>query len=175
MHSVAGIFLSATEAAHALERIRRAGFAEASVNLLVPGSSTRSVPTETAEQPGMGRAIGSVAGGAAGAGWGMLAAAAIGVVPGVGPVLAVGVVAGILAGIGGAAAGQAIEGALTHGVPKDELVLYEEALRQGRAVVIVVVSDADRAEEARAVLADAGAEALDDLRVGLIEPPRSDS
>jgi hypothetical protein len=166
MHSVTGIFPVIPDAVRALDHLGRAGFDRDDVNLLVPGSSTGSVPVETAEQPGLGRAIGGVAGGAAGAAWGvqMLAAAAAGAVPGVGPVLAVGMVAGLLAGIGGAVAGQAIETTLTGGLPRDELPLYEEALRQGHAVVIALAPDATRAEEARVILAGAGARSLDVAR-----------
>jgi hypothetical protein len=166
MHSVTGIFSKTTDAARALYRLHEAGFDQDSVNLLVPGSTTESVPVETAEQPGLGRAIGGVAGGAAGAAWGMqlLAAAAAGTVPGVGPVLAVGTVAGLLAGLGGAAAGQAIETRLTQGLPKDELQLYEAALRQGRAVVIVMAPNSARAEDARAVMAGADPLSIDVAR-----------
>ena len=78
--------------------------------------------------------------------------------------LAVGGLAALLAGIGGAAAGQAIEETLVGGLPKDELHLYEEFLRQGRTVVIILAPDEDRAERARGLLQDAGADSLDAAR-----------
>jgi hypothetical protein len=166
MHNATGIFQARPDAARAVEALRAAGFSDEDVNLLTPGSNPSTVPTTDGEQPGLGRVIGGVAGGATGAAVGvqMLAAAATGMVPGVGPVLAVGAVAALLAGIGGAAAGHAIETTLTEGLPKDELYLYEEALRQGRTVVIVLTPDAQRAERARRILQEAGAESLDAAR-----------
>src|SRR5204862_677269 len=50
------------------------------------------------------------------------------------------------------------------GVPKDDLFLYEDALRHGRSVVIVLADDDQRAEVARAVLSANGAESLDAFR-----------
>jgi hypothetical protein len=166
MLSVTGIFSTWPEAALAAEALRARGFREDEINLLTPGSDPRAVPIATGEQPGLGRTIGGVTGGAAGAAVGMqiLAAATTGVVPGVGPVLAVGAIAGLLAGVGGAMAGDAIETTLTGGLPRDELPLYEEALRRGCSVIIVEARDADRAEAARSALGAAGARSLDAAR-----------
>jgi len=41
--------------------------------------------------------------------------------------------------IGGAALGDALDEGMTEGLPKDELFIYEDALRQGRSVVIAFV------------------------------------
>jgi hypothetical protein len=166
MHSVTGIFRTWLDAAGAAEALCASGFREGDVNILTPGSDPASVPADTGEQPGIGSAIGGVAGGAAGAAVGMqlLTAASTGLVPGAGPVLAVGAVAAILAGLGGAATGQAIENALTHGIPKDELHLYADALRRGRTIVIALAGDTEKAERARALLGEAGAESLDAAR-----------
>jgi hypothetical protein len=89
-------------------------------------------------------------------------------IPGVGPVFAVGLAAAALLGTGGAiagaAAGAAAEARTTHGVPEDEIFFYEDALRQGRSVVLVLAEkDADE-ERARKVMAKAGAESLDAAR-----------
>jgi hypothetical protein len=85
-------------------------------------------------------------------------------VPGVGPVIAAGMLAAALGAAGGIAVGRSLESALSEGLPKDELFFYEEALRRGRAVVIVQVDDAAEAERARAELAASGAESLDAAR-----------
>ena len=163
MQTATGIFSSFADAARAAEALRALGFDDRAVNVLTPGADPSAVPLETAEQPGLGRAIGGVAGGAAGAAVGMqlLTAAVAGMIPGVGPVIAVGAIAGVLAGIGGAAAGQAIEDTLTTGLPKDEVPIYEDALRRGRTVVIVEAANTARADQARTALLDAGAEILD--------------
>ncbi len=49
-------------------------------------------------------------------------------------------------------------------MPKDELFLYEDALRQGRSVVIVLAEADPAAEAARGVLGRVGAESLDAAR-----------
>ncbi len=50
------------------------------------------------------------------------------------------------------------------GLPRDELFLYEDALRQGHTVVIALVEDDALAEAARAPLAAGGAETIDAAR-----------
>src|SRR5207247_6402732 len=67
-------------------------------------------------------------------------------------------------GAGGAAVGSAIENAMTDGVPKDEVFVYEDALRHGRTVVVVLAHDETEAEAVRAGLVQAGAESLDAAR-----------
>jgi hypothetical protein len=168
MLTVAGIFTSRAEAELAREQLRRAGFSEEHLILLAPGASQKeveAVPTQDAEQPGMGKAIGSVVGGAVGLGSG--AAVSNLLLPGVGPVIAIGLGAGAL-GIGGAVAGGATGGALerllTRGLPKDEIFLYEDALRQGRTVLIAGVEDQQQREQARNIMEQSGAESLDAAR-----------
>ncbi|HEU4343040.1 MAG TPA: hypothetical protein VFU31_15915 [Candidatus Binatia bacterium] len=168
MKTAAGIFTSMQDAERAVEKLGVAGFRESDIVLLVPGSPQQqlaSVPTEEAEQPGMGKAIGSVVGGAVGLAAG--AAMATLFLPGVGPVIAVGLGAGGL-GVGGAlagaASGDALENLLVRGLPKDEIFLYEDALRQGRAVVIVLCPDDEHVDQSRNIMATAGAESIDAAR-----------
>jgi hypothetical protein len=96
------------------------------------------------------------------------AAAASLLVPGVGPVIALGVLGAALLGAGGAAtgmaAGAALEKELVSGLPHDELYLYEDALRQGRTVVIAFLDEEGATYAAHAALASAGAESIDDAR-----------
>lgn len=173
MSTVAGIFRSRADAERAVENLRSAGFANDHLNLLTPGTTDKeleaSVPTTETEQPGMGSALGGTVGGAMGAAGGLTigAAAASLLVPGVGPVLAAGILGAALLGVGGAAAGAAAGGAMedsVEGLPHDELYVYEDALRQGRSVVLVVADDEARAETARGVLKQAGVESIDAAR-----------
>src|SRR5439155_12704154 len=115
------------------------------INILTPGSSDQqvaNVPLSDTEQPGMGGAVGTVVGGALGTAGGFSAVAALAslLVPGVGPILAGGLLGASLLGLGGAAtgaaAGEMIEDRVS-GLPHDELFVYEDALRQGRTIVIV--------------------------------------
>jgi hypothetical protein len=118
-----------------------------------------------------------VVGAAAGATGGMqiALAAAVTVFPLIGPVIVTGLLAGAIVGASaGVAIGKALEDHLTEGLPKDELLVYEEALRRGRCVVIALVESDDRAHAARAILESAGADSIDaaraSWRVGLTEP-----
>jgi hypothetical protein len=99
----------------------------------------------------------------------VLAAEAIGIfLPGVGPVLVLGTVATALAALagtlGGIEVGSVVENALTTGVPKDEMFVYEDALRKGRTVLIVLADDHAQAAQAHRLLQQAGAESIDAAR-----------
>ena len=174
MRTVSGIFQTREAAERAVEHLRSIGINDEQISLLAPGASAEeldaAVPTTETEQPGMGKAIGGWAGGALGVAGGMHigAAAASLFVPGVGPVIAAGLIGAALLGIGGAgvgvAAGGALEDAVAEGLPQDELYVYEDALRQGRTVVIVVGDDDAQGESIRNILAQAGAESIDAAR-----------
>jgi hypothetical protein len=172
MIAVVGIFTSRAGVEHAIERLRALGIPQEHINCLFPGASMAeldTVPTTDAEQPGMGKVVGAVVGGVHGA-FGGLAGAAIAtaVVPGIGPVMAIGLAAAALLGLGGAVAGAVAGGALEKtldvGLPKDELYVYEDALRDGRIVLIVLANDTNQADEVREALARAGAESVDAAR-----------
>jgi hypothetical protein len=172
MITVVGIFTSQAGAQRAIERVRALGIRDEHINCLLPGASPEqldAVPTTDAEQPGMGKVVGSVVGGVTGASHGILGAAVVSaIIPGVGPVMAIGLAAAALLGAGGAVAGAAVGGALENtlqvGLPKDELFIYEDALRQGRSVLIVLTEDTTQADQVREALASAGAESLDAAR-----------
>src|SRR4051794_5121233 len=173
MSTVAGIFKSRADAERAVANLRSAGVAFDRINLLTPGTSDEeveeTVPTTETEQPGMGGALGGTVGGALGAAGGMTIGAATAslLVPGVGPILAAGIIGAALFGVGGAAAGAAAGNALeesVEGLPHDELYVYEDALRQGRSIIIVVADDDTQADGARAILSQAGAESIDAAR-----------
>jgi hypothetical protein len=169
VNTVVGIFKTRQAATAAGNLLKAAGFEGDKVIILAPDTPDpvveKTVPTEDAEQPGMGKAIGSVVGGAVGLGAGALIANLL--LPGIGPVLAVtfGAAAGGLSGAAaGAAAGGALENILSIGVPKDEIFFYEDALRQGRSVIIGLSEDDDQIEAGREALQKAGAETLDAAR-----------
>ncbi|HEX8353779.1 MAG TPA: hypothetical protein VF611_12815 [Pyrinomonadaceae bacterium] len=173
MSTVSGIFNSTAEAEHALDALRSAGVGEERVSLLTPGTSQGQldeVPATETEQSGTGTALGGVVGGALGVAGGLHlgAAAASLLIPGVGPVLAAGLVGAALLGLGGAAtgaaAGGALEDSMAQGLPHDELFVYEDALRRGRSVVLVVADDEATEGIARDLFAAAGAESVDAAR-----------
>jgi hypothetical protein len=173
MQTVVGIFTYRETAERAVAHLQSKGLRPEHLNLLTPGTTKEqlaSVPTTDAEQPGIGQAIGGVVGGAMGASGGLLGATvASALIPGIGTITAIGMAAVGLLGLAGGTlagvvAGGTLENALSHGLPKDELFVYEDALRQGRTVLIVLVDDTIQAEAVRETLAEAGAESLDAAR-----------
>ena len=185
MKPVVGIFTTQAEAERAIERLKSEGISTQRINLLMPGASEQEiagVPVTDTEQEGMGEAMGGVVGGAVGAAGGLSLGAAVAsiFVPGVGPVLAIGILGAALLGtggaVGGAIAGKALEEEMARGLPVDEMFIYEDALRQGRFVVIVLSEEDEQAELARAVLSETGAESVDSARenwwVGLRDAER---
>jgi len=173
MQVITGIFASFEQARKTAEEIKAEGFTDEQLNLLTPGAAEAKldeVPATHGEQPGMGKAIGGVVGAAtgtaAGAPLGLSLASAV--VPGVGPAVALGLAAAALLGvggtIGGAALGGSLENALTEGLPKDEIFVYEDALKQGRTAMFVMAENSERADRAREIFERNGAENVDAAR-----------
>jgi len=166
MQAVTGIFSSSEQAERAVRSLHASGISAKNVTLLTPGSAANlaSIPVDTSEQPGIGTAIGSLTGGAVGLTGGL----AIAMVPGVGQVTALGLLgAAVLTAAGaslGAVAAGSMENSFSQGLPEDEIFVYEDALRQGRSVVIAMADDASQAEAIRKLLKSAGAEAIDAAR-----------
>ena len=173
MEPVVGIFTSRDEAGRAADYLKTAGISDEHVIVLMPGTpekDLKAVPTTETESLGLGAALGGVVGGAIGAAGGMSlgAAAATMFVPGVGPVIAIGLLGAALLGLGGAAGGAAVGDALDEGLleglPKDDLFVYEDALRKGRSVVIAFVSEGRQTDVVRKIFEQAGAEDIDAAR-----------
>jgi len=169
MISVAGVFKSRSDAQRGSTQLLATGISKDRINLLTPEASEKelgAVPVDSAEQPGMGKAIGAAVGGAVGlaGGIGLGGAVASLLVPGIGPVIAVGAAGAALLGALGFKAGGAIEKSMTNGLPEDELFVYEDALRQGRTVVVADADNDTQAKAARGVLENAGAESIDRIR-----------
>lgn len=176
MESVVGMFESAERARRAAEAISKAGIPTERLSVLTPGTSERDIHSKVAtsetEQPGMGKAVGGVVGGVFGAttGMGLGALAASLLVPGFGVIAAAELLGAAILGAGGiaggAAAGKALEEKLSRGLPKDELYVYEHALRDGRSLVFALV-ESEEADRVRAVFETEGATSLDAARESL--------
>jgi hypothetical protein len=174
MKFATGIFDSRDAAQNALLRLRDAGFGAEQVCMITPQNNRDNQATcagaTDGEQPGMGKVIGGVVGGAIGASGGLPLGMVISsaLLPGAGPVLAVGFLTAALAGaagaVGGATAGGALEDSLTEGLPRDELYFYEDALDQGRSVLIFRTEDDDQQERAKQIMLETGAESIDAAR-----------
>lgn len=175
MENVVGIFNSLPDAKRAAAILRSLGIPEDQISVLAPGTSETEVEaivtTSDTEQPGMGQAVGGAVGAALGVAGGASAGAAAAtllLVPGVGAVLALGLIGAALLGAGGAAAGaaagDAMEKGIAEGLPRDELYVYEDALRRGRSVVVAFADDKQLVENARKAMGRAGAESVDAAR-----------
>jgi hypothetical protein len=173
MITVVGIFIAQWEAELTVERLRAIGLGEERVKLLNSNATLRElaqIKTSETEQSGTAPAIGGVVGGALGAAGGMSAGAAAAslIVPGVTVALAVGLAGAAILGAGGAVigamVGDALEGSMAHGLPIDELYVYEDALRQSRTIIIALPDNDAEAEEVRDIMRDSGAESIDAAR-----------
>lgn len=171
MKAVTGVFRTRESAERALADVRNTGIPADRVTLLMPGSADRvekelkAIPKDTTEQPGMGNAMGALAGGGIGLASGSMLMA---LVPGLGPISAIGLLgAGVLAAAGatiGATAGGKIEESSYEGLPEDEIFVYEDALRNGRCVVLALADDDGQAAAVRDMLKADGAESVDAAR-----------
>jgi hypothetical protein len=161
MESIVGIVDTEAAARRIAADVLRAE-PQARIRVLTPSDRPEELtklPTDDAEQPGMGAALGAVAGGATGA------AAATLLVPPVGAIAIAGIAVGaLLGGLGGAATGSKVEEAGSFGLSRDELFVYANALRDGRSVVIVWVDDDAAATRVRHALESAGVDGIDTAR-----------
>jgi hypothetical protein len=172
MITVTGIFNSRADAGRAIELLLSISVNDEHLALLTSGVPDEVVEeavthTET-EEKGAGKKVGGAMGRGLGIAGGIMVGGAIGsaFVPGVGAVLAAGVLAAAILGTAGArlgkAAGGEIDEAVVSSLRHDEIHIYEEALRQGRTILIAMVSREEQAEAVRKVLLDAGAISLDE-------------
>jgi hypothetical protein len=171
MEAITGVFNTRTAAERAMQEACRAGIPADKITLLTPGSvdlvdkEMQSVPTDAAEQPGMGKAIGALLGGGVGITGGSLLMA---LVPGVGPVTALGLLGAAIVGAAGATVGATLgdemEKSTAEGLPEDEIFVYEDALRKGRSVVIALAEDNGAAGRLREIMKREGAESVDAAR-----------
>jgi len=167
MITAVGVFKDVEAARAAHDQLVRAGIPEDRQILLLPGASQEAlahVPVIEGEQPGMGKVVGGLLGTAMGLG----AAMSVVAIPGVGPVTVIGMLGLALFTAGGMAAGikvgDMLDDRMDEGLPVDELYVYEDALRQGRSVVLALATDDEQGEEARAIMDRAGAESIDAAR-----------
>ena len=171
MEAVSGVFNTRSAAERVIQEAASAGVPADKVTLLTPGSVDRidkempSVPTDSTEQPGMGKAIGALMGGGVGLTGGALL---IALVPGVGPITAIGLLGAAIAGAAGATVGATVgdkmEKSSIEGLPEDEIFVYEDALRQGRSVVVALAENEESASRLRELMKKEGAESVDAAR-----------
>lgn len=169
--AVVGVFDTRAQAHQAVEELRRAGFSDNQITMVMHHRNDGTVEITDLDaakaahvtgenKASEGAAVGAIAGGLGGG----AVALALGMIPGVGPVLSWGTaMAATMFGIGAAAGGTTggIVGALIGmDIPEDEARYYEKELKAGRVLVGV---HSDRLDQAEAILDRCGgchAEAL---------------
>jgi len=171
MEAISGVFKTRSDAEKAVAEAHKAGIAADKITLLTPGTTNevdkevQSVPVDSTEQPGMGKAIGALLGGGVGITGGSLL---IALVPGLGPITALGLLGAAILGAAGATIGATVGGkaedSMSEGLPEDEIFVYEDALRKGRTVVIALADTDDSASFLRDLLKNEGAESVDAAR-----------
>ncbi len=154
--------------------------------LLVPEDIERpslDIPLSAMEGPGLGVVLGAVVGSAVGFAGGFELAALIGA-PVLASVTEIGFWLATIFGIAGTAVGAVVGCALDHaatdGLPQDEFYVYEDALRNGRSLVLAFTHDGTPTKLVRQVLVAEGADSIDkarkNWRIGLSGPkPETDS
>ena len=163
MEPVTGVFRSREKASEAANALHCAGFSSDRINVLLPGASEQAGAFDAhlghRATRSRGRRLWRRPGGHAGNGCWLRVVATV-LIPGVGPVVAVGIAAAALLGIGGAVTGAKVGAAVDHqsseGLPADEVFFYEDALRQGKSVVLAMADDGREMERAREVFEACG-------------------
>lgn len=166
MKTVAGVFRSNSDAEQAAREIRAMNVPDADISILHPGATERDiegkVPVSDTEGSGTATVLGGVVGASAGVASAPLLLTLL--VPGVGAVTAIGMAAmGIVGAIAGAMAGKGLEESAAYELPHDEIYIYEDALRQGKTVLLTVVAE-DKMHEVESKLEQLGAESVNRAR-----------
>ena len=156
--TVVGLFRNQVDAEGAINRLKQAGFSEDQVGVAMRDRGhQQELVEDTGTQAAEGAATGAVSGGVLGGVIGLLAGVGALAIPGVGPIIAGGALASTLAGAGiGAAAGGLLGALVGMGVPEEDARHFDEGFRAGGTLVTVAAGS--RAEEARQLLRESGAD-----------------
>jgi len=158
--AVFGIFPTYSEVELAVDELRRSGFRNVDISVLLPqnvGSKDLAHQKATKAPEGVtaGATTGAVLGGALGwlAGIGALA------IPGLGPFIAAGPMVAALAGVGVGGAVGGVAGALVGmGIPEYEAKRYEGRIKEGGILLSVHCDDSQWVSRAKDILKTTGAQ-----------------
>ena len=172
MIPIVGVFRTRADAERSYAELISAEVGKSRIHLLTPDVSKEelaSIPVMEAEEPGMGKAMGAVVGGAMGLAGGFeVAEVLLALLPGIGAVVAIGLSSAALltalGAVGGGTIGGALENSVFKGLPEEEFFVYKDALRQGRNILIVTPNSRQEENLVREKLLAAGAESIDPAR-----------
>ncbi|HYO25601.1 MAG TPA: hypothetical protein VEQ85_11715 [Lacipirellulaceae bacterium] len=153
---VVGIFPSTESAHESLEKLEGQGWRSDQLSLIARGNEER-LGVLASHQHGDVSEKSAAMGSAVGAGLGLLAGSSLFIIPGLGPVLfagamASGITGGLVGGLVGAMGGW--------GIKDDSVQKYEDALKQGKAV-LVLTGDPEQLARGRAELLASSAETVE--------------
>lgn len=156
IETVTRLFDTSTRAQLAVDELRRAGFTDDAISLVVPADETDHISDLAALNATGGAEIGAGVGGFVGAGAGILTGLGLMAIPGVGPVVAAGWLATTLAGavagaLAGGASGGIIGTLMDARVDETDAHVYAESMRRGASLVTVRAPDG-RAVDAHRIL-----------------------
>ena len=149
-----GVFLTRTEAEHALDALSDSGFSMDKVSVIARDADKQAdiagvdVQEHVGNKADEGASTGAVTGGVVGGGTGLLVGLGTLAIPGIGPILLAGAaataLATTLAGTAiGAAAGSLAGALIGLGIPEDRANFYSDRLTNGGYLVLIDGTDAE--------------------------------
>jgi hypothetical protein len=160
--SVFGIYLTRSDIESAVDALKKAGFSNSDVSILLPENvKSGELTTDHSTKAPEGAAVGAGSGAAVGGALGWLVGVGALAIPGIGPVIAAGPLLAALAGIGiGGALGGFAGSLVGMGIPEYEAKKYEGRLLKGGILVAVHCDTEEQANRAKEVLQSTGAQDL---------------
>src|SRR6202166_2969474 len=154
------LYTSVEHAERAVDTLIAAGFANSSISVLTPDtSSTRDFAHHKDTKAPEGTAAGVTTGGVIGGTLGVLAGVGALAIPGVGPFIAAGPIMAGLAGLGvGGAVGGLVGALIGMGIPEYEAKRYEGRVKDGGILLSVHCDDPDWVKRAKDILQNTGAD-----------------
>ena len=157
--SAFGIYPSQETVSEAVEALKRAGFRNTDVSVLLPENvGTKDFAHEKHTKAPEGAVAGASTGAVIGAALGWLAGIGALAIPGIGPFIAAGPIMAALSGLGAMGAVGGLAGALIGiGIPEYEAKRYEGRIRSGGILLSVHCDNSDWTKRARQTLVQTGA------------------
>ncbi len=158
--SVFCIATSRTQADYIIEHLEVAQFSRDDISALFSDRGTsHDFAHEKSTKAPEGAVAGASTGGLIGGALGWIASIGLLVIPGVGPFLAAGPIMAALSGAAiGAALGGVTGGLVGMGIPEIEAKRYVGKISEGNILISVHTESAEQIEQAKAILAEAGAQ-----------------
>jgi hypothetical protein len=163
MRTIAGVFSSMADLERAVRDLERTGISEENISVIAGNDAGRHREyLEKAKNASVSTGAAAASGASFGGGMGILATLVALAIPGVGPVIAGGAIAVVLGGLGvGAASGGLIAALRNMSIPHEEAPLYEEAVRRGVLMLVVMVDEPEE-QQVVALMKENGARDLQD-------------